>query len=75
MDVTLTRGGLYMRGCSCSIFDTREERLIEQDGRIIHRLICNICGRVLDSKVEQEAPVYRRKPKTTEEKESDAVSF
>ncbi len=43
-----------MKECFCSIFDTREERIIEEDGRVFRRLICNICGCVLDSKLESE---------------------
>jgi hypothetical protein len=59
MTVSSKRGGIRMRECFCSIFDTREERLIEEDGRVIHRLICNVCGRVLDSKVEIEQDELR----------------
>lgn len=46
-----------MAECSCSIFNTREEKIIEDDGRILRRLICNICGKVLDCK---EEPKHRR---------------
>lgn len=66
-----------MKECFCSIFDTREERLIEDDGRMIFRLICNICGTTLDSRV-----VYAEKSekkggvqKAPEEASGEAVSF
>lgn len=48
-----------MRGCLCSILNAREEKLLDGDGRLILRLICNACGHVLDSEVlalEPESP-------------------
>ena len=63
-----------MKECLCSIFNTREERLIEEDGRIIRRLICNICGRILDSKVEKEHAVLNKRGSCSDGQESGAVS-
>ena len=42
-------GGL-MDSCPCSIFDVREEQILETGGSLCIRLICNVCGSVLDSK-------------------------
>ena len=64
-----------MKECLCSIFNTREERLIEEDGRIIRRLICNTCGRILDSKVENERTVSSRRNQISDEQESGAFSI
>ena len=64
-----------MKECLCSIFNTREEHLVEEDGRIIRRLICNICGRVLDSKVENEPALLKRKNQRPDEMESGTVSM
>jgi len=63
-----------MKECLCSIFNTREERLIEEDGRVIRRLICNTCGRVLDSKVEKECSVVNKRGRNSDEQESGTVS-
>jgi hypothetical protein len=40
-----------MRGCVCSILNAREEKLLDGEGKLILRLICNACGHVLDSEV------------------------
>ena len=40
-----------MRCGGCSILNAREEKLLDADGRLILRLICNACGHVLDSEV------------------------
>ena len=37
--------------CSCSILNAREEKLLDDEGRLQVRLICNRCGTVLDSEV------------------------
>lgn len=37
-----------VRGCRCSILDTREEKLLDERGQIQLRLICNRCGDILD---------------------------
>ena len=37
--------------CRCSILNAREEKLLDDEGRVQVRLICNRCGRVLDSEV------------------------
>ena len=42
--------------CRCSILNAREEKLLDDEGRVQVRLICNRCGRVLDSEVVSAAP-------------------
>lgn len=37
--------------CPCSIFDVREEQILETSGALRVRLVCNVCGRMIDSKV------------------------
>ena len=37
--------------CRCSILQSREEKLLDDEGRVQVRLICNRCGSVLDSEV------------------------
>lgn len=65
-----------MGACLCSIFDTREERLVEENGRIVYRLICNICGSVLDSRIEYESRVYKKKSQgSCGEMESGAAAY
>ena len=66
-----------MKECFCSIFNTREECIVEEDGRVLHRLICNICGRVLDSKeVEEDTIPNEEQTKTNEsENEDEAVAY
>lgn len=64
-----------MKECFCSIFDTREERLVEEDGRVIYRLICNICGSVLDSRVDYEGLSLGRNKKAAEEIEGESLTF
>jgi len=61
-----------MKECFCSIFDTREERLVEEDGRVVFRLICNICGTLLDSRVEYESLAMSQKK---EDKEGETLSY
>jgi hypothetical protein len=73
--VSFQRGGASMKECFCSIFDTREERLVEEDGRILYRLICNICGSVLDSRVEFEALSFKKERRGRGEKESGATAM
>lgn len=43
-----------MESCPCSIFDVREEQILETNGTLCIRLICNVCGSVLDSKLISE---------------------
>jgi len=64
-----------MGACLCSIFDTREERLVEEDGRIVYRLICNICGSILDSRVEYDGLTFKKDHGCCVEKEGDAAAF
>jgi hypothetical protein len=45
-----------MRCGACSILNAREEKLLDGDGRLILRLICNACGHVLDSEVIDRGP-------------------
>ena len=40
-----------MQSCPCSIFDVREEQILETSGSLRVRLICNVCGSLIDSKV------------------------
>ena len=40
-----------MESCPCSIFDVREEQILEVNGCLHVRLICNLCGAVLDTKM------------------------
>ena len=40
-----------MKSCVCSILNAREEKLLDGEGQLIVRLICNSCGRVLDSEI------------------------
>lgn len=75
MNVSSQRGGASMGACLCSIFDTREERLVEEDGRIVYRLICNICGSILDSRVEYDGLSFKKDRGLRREKESDAAAF
>ena len=75
MIVASKRGGTCMKECFCSIFDTREERLVEEDGRVIYRLICNICGSVLDSRVDYEGLSMSRNKKAAEEVEGESLTF
>jgi hypothetical protein len=46
-----------MRGCLCSILNAREEKLLDGEGRLILRLICNACGHVLDSELLPPKPL------------------
>ncbi|MBU0754121.1 MAG: hypothetical protein KJ645_03210 [Planctomycetes bacterium] len=64
-----------MGACLCSIFDTREERLVEEDGRIVYRLICNICGSILDSRIEFDGLAFKKNQESRGEKESGATAF
>ena len=67
-----------MKTCMCSIFDTREERIIEEDGRNLRRLICNVCGRVLDTIVDSDTRALRKRRIMTgesEEREGGALSI
>lgn len=54
--------GTSFRDCSCSILNAREEKLLDDEGRVQVRLICNRCGAVLDSEV---LPVMRRGTEAT----------
>lgn len=49
-----------MESCPCSIFDVREEQILESNGRLCVRLICNLCGTMLDSKIVRDAEPSRR---------------
>lgn len=41
--------GTSFADCACSILNAREEKLLDDDGRVQVRLICSRCGTVLDS--------------------------
>jgi len=43
-----------MQSCPCSIFDVREEQILEANGCLSVRLICNMCSTELDSKVVRD---------------------
>lgn len=40
-----------MKRCSCSIHEVREEQILEASGSLSVRLICNLCGSILDAKI------------------------
>ncbi len=46
-----------MQSCPCSIFDVREEQILEANGSLCVRLICNVCSTVLDSKSVRDGEV------------------
>lgn len=50
------------RDCSCSILNAREEKLLDDEGRVQVRLICNRCGTVLDSEVLSTGPSRPESP-------------
>jgi len=57
------------RDCSCSILNAREEKLLDDEGRVQVRLICNRCGTVLDSEV---LPSTNRPPLAATAHEAEA---
>ena len=64
-----------MTECFCSIFNTREERVVEESGRVIRRMICNVCGRVLDCKEERlEGDDEKRSFPKRQEKQEEGLS-
>jgi hypothetical protein len=58
------------RDCSCSILNAREEKLLDDEGRVQVRLICNRCGTVLDSEV---LPSTLRRPQAAPQREAEAT--
>jgi hypothetical protein len=56
--------------CSCSILQAREEKLLDDEGRVQVRLICNRCGTVLDSEVIPFAGLRRMTAATRNEAEA-----
>ena len=66
--------GTVFRDCSCSILNAREEKLLDDEGRVQIRLICNRCGTVLDSEIVLAAPSPKeaRQPATALEREAEA---
>lgn len=58
------------RDCSCSILNAREEKLLDDEGRVQVRLICNRCGTVLDSEV---LPASGRPPLAATAQEAEAA--
>jgi hypothetical protein len=56
--------------CSCSILNAREEKLLDDEGRVQVRLICNRCGTVLDSEVVPYISVHRAAARTQHEAEA-----
>ena len=67
--------GTVFRDCSCSILNAREEKLLDDEGRVQIRLICNRCGTVLDSEVLHVAPrtPAARHPQTALEREAEGA--
>lgn len=63
--------GMRSAECACSILNAREEKLLDDEGRVQVRLICNRCGTVLDSEIVG-APLRRRLPVDTR-KEAEAA--
>ena len=61
--------GTSFRDCSCSILNAREEKLLDDEGRVQVRLICNRCGTVLDSEI-QPPPMRRNQPAAAQEAEA-----
>lgn len=60
--------------CPCSIFDVREEQILEANGSLFVRLICNVCGTVLDSKSVREGEFgLRERPPGHHESGDDFV--
>jgi hypothetical protein len=47
--------GESMKSCHCSILDVREEQIYEPSGSLEVRLICNICGKILESRLIAQA--------------------
>ena len=43
--------------CKCSILNAREEKLLDDEGRVEIRLVCNRCGTVLDSEIITAKPI------------------
>ena len=67
--------GTVFRDCSCSILNAREEKLLDDEGRVQIRLICNRCGTVLDSEIlhaAPRAPEKRLPAATAVEREAEA---
>ncbi|MBL8840484.1 MAG: hypothetical protein JNL90_03025 [Planctomycetes bacterium] len=66
-------GAMGMRSaeCACSILNAREEKLLDDEGRVQVRLICNRCGTVLDSEIVG-LPV-RRRPSVSSRSEAEAA--
>jgi hypothetical protein len=62
--------GTASRDCSCSILNAREEKLLDDEGRVQVRLICNRCGTVLDSEV---LPAAKRTAQAVPEREAEAT--
>ena len=58
------------RDCTCSILNAREEKLLDDEGRVQIRLICNRCGTVLDSEIVPPSP---RTPRSASETQAEAT--
>ena len=48
-----------MQSCPCSIFDVREEQILEANGSLSVRLICNMCSTELDAKIVRDGDFSR----------------
>jgi hypothetical protein len=63
--------GTSFRDCTCSILNAREEKLLDDEGRVHVRLICNRCGAILDAEVLP--PERRRAMPTAQAQETEAA--
>ena len=50
------------RLCRCSILDAREEQLMDDEGVVQLRLVCNDCGAVLDAEKRRPKRVRNKRP-------------
>ena len=68
---SMESAGTGARECSCSILSAREEKLLDDEGRVEVRLICNRCGNLLDSEVLP--PLLRSPPGRSRATEAEAA--
>ena len=64
-----------MESCPCSIFDVREEQILEANGSLCIRLICNVCGSILDSKMISAAEATARQASDTDREDLEDVAI
>ena len=56
-----------MQSCPCSIFDVREEQILDASGALRIRLVCNVCGVLIDSKEVERGDRTRVRPGESEQ--------